>query len=98
VSKHKITRVPEYLRHILQAIERIYRYVEDADLAMFVQDEKTRDAVIRNIEIITAGRRNPSGPAFPRSAAAAPPGLPGKMVCARSHQRPPRERGSCSRP
>ena len=51
MSKHKVTRVPEYLGHILHAIERIYRYVQDADLAMFVQDEKARDAVIRNIEI-----------------------------------------------
>jgi uncharacterized protein with HEPN domain len=58
VSKHKITRVPEYLGHILQAIERIYRYVQDADIAMFVQDEKTQDAVIRNIEIIGEAAKN----------------------------------------
>ena len=52
MSKTDILRLPEYLGHILEAIERIHRYVEDLDEVGFLQDEKTQDAVIRNFEII----------------------------------------------
>ena len=38
-------RVPDYLGHIVQAIERINRYVKDEDQAGFLRDEKTQDAV-----------------------------------------------------
>ena len=31
MSKSDILRLPEYLGHIVEAIERIYRYVEDLD-------------------------------------------------------------------
>lgn len=48
MSKADILRLPEYLEHILQAIERIHRYVEDMDEVAFLSDEKTQDAVIRN--------------------------------------------------
>lgn len=62
----KRSRVPDYLGHILQAIERIYRYVQGADRAAFMQDEKTQDAVMRNIEIIGEAARNAerADPAF----------------------------------
>ena len=46
-------RVEDYLEHIVAAIDRITRYLKDAhDLAGFEQDERTRDAVVRNMEII----------------------------------------------
>lgn len=45
-------RLDDYLRHIVAAIERIEQYVTDFDIARFVEDERTQDAVIRNIEII----------------------------------------------
>jgi uncharacterized protein with HEPN domain len=51
-------RVPAYLSHILQAIERINRYTEDMDEAAFLLDERTQDAVIRNFEIIGEASRN----------------------------------------
>lgn len=51
-------RVPEYLGHVVQAIERINRYVQDQDHAGFLHDEKTQDAVIRNIEIIGEAAKN----------------------------------------
>lgn len=51
-------RVPNYLEHILQAIERINRYVEAEGETGFLHDEKTQDAVIRNIEIIGEAARN----------------------------------------
>jgi uncharacterized protein with HEPN domain len=53
-----ILRLPEYLRHILEAIERIHSYVEDMDEVAFLNDRKTQDAVIRNFEIIGEASRN----------------------------------------
>jgi len=58
MSKADMLRLPEYLGHILQAIERIYRYVEDMDEVTFLEDEKTQDAVIRNFEIIGEASSN----------------------------------------
>lgn len=58
MSKADILRLPEYLEHILQAIERIHRYVEDMDEVAFLDDEKTQDAVIRNFEIIGEASNN----------------------------------------
>ena len=46
MSKLEILRLPEYLGHIVQAIDRIHRYVEDMTELTFLQDEKTQDAVI----------------------------------------------------
>lgn len=51
-------RVRDYLDHILQAILRIYRYTEDLTEVAFLEDEKTQDAVIRNIEVIGEAARN----------------------------------------
>lgn len=45
-------RIPDYIGHILQAIQRIYAYTEDIDEIGFLQNEMVQDAVIRNIEII----------------------------------------------
>jgi uncharacterized protein with HEPN domain len=45
-------RVSDYLGHILQAINRIYRYTQGISKAEFMEDEKGQDAVIRNFEII----------------------------------------------
>ena len=49
---NKELRVPDYLGHILQAIERIERYIEDLVEVGFLNNEMVQDAVIRNIEII----------------------------------------------
>lgn len=58
MSKADILRLPEYLGHIVEAIERIHRYVEDLDEVAFLNDEKTQDAVIRNFEIIGEASNN----------------------------------------
>lgn len=58
MSKAEILRLPLYLRHILQAIERIEDYVEDLDEVGFLQDCKTQDAVIRNFEVIGEASNN----------------------------------------
>lgn len=45
-------RVREYLRHIIEAVRRIDEYVADLSETAFLEDSKTQDAVIRNLEII----------------------------------------------
>ena len=51
-------RLADYLRHILQGIERIGRYTDDMDEAAFLQNEMAQDAVIRNLEIIGEASHN----------------------------------------
>jgi uncharacterized protein with HEPN domain len=58
MSKKDILRIPDYLEHIVEAIERIHRYVEDMSEVDFLDDEKTQDAVVRNFEIIGEASRN----------------------------------------
>lgn len=67
-------RLPDYLGHILEAIQRIERYTEDLDELAFLQNEMAQDAVIRNFEIIGEASHNIEShyPAF----AAAHPELP----------------------
>ena len=51
-------RLKDYLGHILEAIERCYRYTEDMDEATFLKDEKTQDAVIRTFEVMGEASNN----------------------------------------
>jgi uncharacterized protein with HEPN domain len=41
-----------YVEDIIEAIEKIKRYIEGMNFDEFIEDEKTVDAVIRNLEII----------------------------------------------
>lgn len=41
-----------YLKDILHSIERILEYVGSQSYEEFIQDQKTLDAVLRNLEII----------------------------------------------
>lgn len=54
----KALRVPDYLGHILKAIERIERYTDDMHEVAFLGNELVQDAVIRNIEIIGEASNN----------------------------------------
>ncbi len=58
MSKADILRIPDYLEHILEAVERIVDYVEDMDEISFLNDRKTQDAVVRNFEIIGEASHN----------------------------------------
>lgn len=64
-------RLPDYLGHILEAIERIGRYTDDIDENTFLQDEMAQDAVIRNLEIIGEASHNIERD-YPEFAAAHP--------------------------
>lgn len=55
---NKTLRVPDYLGHILEAIERIERYTEDMSEVAFLDNTMVQDAVIRNIEIIGEASNN----------------------------------------
>ncbi|MFM8900999.1 MAG: DUF86 domain-containing protein [Burkholderiales bacterium] len=58
-------RLPDYLRHMLSAIERVADYLTDHDEVSFLQTPMLQDAVIRNIEIIGEAANN-VGKAEPR--------------------------------
>lgn len=58
MSKADVLRIPDYLGHIAEAIERIHEYVSDMDEIAFLEDRKTQDAVIRNFEVIGEAARN----------------------------------------
>lgn len=51
-------RLKDYLGHVVTAIERIERYTGDMTEPVFLDDERTQDAVIRNLEIIGEACRN----------------------------------------
>jgi uncharacterized protein with HEPN domain len=51
-------RLIDYMAHMLQAIERIERYVEPFDKAAFLQNELVQDAVMRNFEILGEASNN----------------------------------------
>lgn len=42
----------DYLSDVLEAMSRVLRYVEGMSFEDFMQDIRTQDAVVRNIEII----------------------------------------------
>ena len=58
MSKVEILRAMDYLGHIVEAIDRIHRYVDDITEMTFLDDEKTQDAVVRNFEILGEAAHN----------------------------------------
>ena len=58
MSNVEMLREQDYLGHIVEAIDRIHRYVEDLTELGFLEDEKTQDAVVRNFEILGEASRN----------------------------------------
>lgn len=54
----KPQRLPDYLQHIVKAIERIERYTADLDERTFLMTDLVQDAVLRNIEIIGEAANN----------------------------------------
>jgi uncharacterized protein with HEPN domain len=52
------SRLPDYLRHLQQAIGRIERYTVGMDEGAFRADTLVQDAVIRNFEVIGEACRN----------------------------------------
>lgn len=46
------------IEDIIEALDRIFQYVKDQDYDSWMQDQKTIDAVIRNLEIIGEAATN----------------------------------------
>jgi uncharacterized protein with HEPN domain len=51
-------RDPDYLNDIREAIDRILTYTADLIYQQFMEDIKTQDAVVRNLEIIGEATKN----------------------------------------
>jgi uncharacterized protein with HEPN domain len=51
-------RVPDFLQHIVDAIDRVTRYTAAHDEGAFLANELLQDAVIRNLEIVGEACRN----------------------------------------
>ena len=87
MSKAGKQRVPDYLDHIREAISRIQTYVRNMDQASFEADERTQDAVIRNLEIIGEACNNVSRhyPEFAKHHADVPWGFAYEMRNALAH-------------
>lgn len=51
-------RLVDYLKHIIEAIVRIQRYIDDCDENNFLTNELIQDAVIRNLEVIGEASKN----------------------------------------
>lgn len=58
MTKGDNLRALDYLGHIVEAIDRIHRYVEDMTELTFLDEEKTQDAVVRNFEILGEAAHN----------------------------------------
>lgn len=58
MSRMDPQRLPDFLQHILDAIDRIQRYVGPLSEADFLRDEKTQDAVVRNFEVMGEAARH----------------------------------------
>lgn len=52
MTKKDAMRIPDYLEHILEALKRIFDYVEDIGEVGFLTSALVQDAVLRNLEII----------------------------------------------
>ena len=51
-------RIADYLDHILEAIERVFRYIAEAEEFGFSENDMLQDAVLRNFEVIGEAARN----------------------------------------
>ncbi len=87
MSRADPLRIADYLRHILEAIDNIQVYTADSDLASFMADRKTQDAVIRNLEVIGEACNNvaKNHPDFAAQHAAVPWGFAYEMRNALAH-------------
>ena len=52
MTKKDAMRIPDYLEHILEALKRIFDYVEDIGEVGFLTNALVQDAVLRNLENI----------------------------------------------
>ena len=87
MSRAHPLRVADYLQHILEAIGNIQDYTAGMDLAAFLADRKTCDAVIRNLEVIgeACNKVVKNHPDFAQKHAHVPWGFAYEMLNALAH-------------
>jgi len=87
MSRAETLRIADYLQHILEAIDNIQDYTAGMNLDAFMADRKTRDAVIRNLEIIGEACNNiaKNHPVFATEHSEVPWGFAYEMRNALSH-------------
>ena len=52
MKRERAQRIPEYLEHILNAIDRATLYVAGMNFDAFERDTRTQDAVLRALQVI----------------------------------------------
>ena len=87
MSRADPQRIADYLLHILEAIDNVQDYTVGMDQDAFMADRKTRDAVIRNLEVIGEACNNiaKNHPAFAFQHSSVPWGFAYEMRNALSH-------------
>jgi len=87
MSRADPLRIADYLQHVLEAIDNIVEYTAGMDLDAFSGDRKTRDAVIRNLEVIGEACNNvaKNHPTFASQHSEIPWGFAYEMRNALSH-------------
>ena len=54
----ELLRARDELNHMVEAIERVHRYVQNLSHQGFLEDEKTQDAVLRNFVVLGKAAHN----------------------------------------
>ena len=87
MSRADPLRIADYLQHVFEAIDNIQEYTSGMELAAYMADRKTRDAVIRNLEVIGEACNNiaKNHPEFAEKHSAIPWGFAYEMRNALSH-------------
>jgi uncharacterized protein with HEPN domain len=87
MSRADPLRIADYLQHVIEAINSIQEYTAGMDLTAYMTDRKTRDAVIRNLEVIGEACNNVAKhhPEFAVKHSAIPWGFAYEMRNALSH-------------
>jgi uncharacterized protein with HEPN domain len=87
MSRGHPLRVTDYLQHILEAIGNIQDYTAGMNMAEFLADRKSCDAVIRNLEVIGEACNNitKNHPDFAAQHAEVPWGFAYEMRNALAH-------------
>lgn len=65
-----------YIDDMVEACEKIIRYINDYDMNAFISDEKTFDATLRNLEIIGEAAKH-----LPEEVCLMLPEIPWKNIC-----------------
>lgn len=78
MSRRDVLDLRDYLEHMLQAADRVQRYLEGMDRTGFLADELRQDAVLRNFEVLGEAAWNVHRH-FP-DVVATHPGIPWKAM------------------